>query len=63
MKFEVYQDIKLEWRWRLVARNKKIIADSGEGYKTFAMCKKGIFRILHSVADSDIYNEVTKKFV
>lgn len=29
---EVYQDAAAEWRWRLVARNGKIIADSAEGY-------------------------------
>lgn len=33
MYFEIYQDKKKEWRWRLVnRRNKKIVADSGEGY-------------------------------
>jgi uncharacterized protein YegP (UPF0339 family) len=30
--FHIYIDRKHEWRWRLVARNSKIIADSGEGY-------------------------------
>lgn len=33
MKFEIYKDRKKEWRWRLKARNGKIIAVSGEGYK------------------------------
>lgn len=33
MKFEIYKDVKGEWRWRLKARNGKIIAVSGEGYK------------------------------
>lgn len=32
MYFELYQDIKKEWRWRLRASNHKIIADSGESY-------------------------------
>ncbi len=32
MKFQLYQDKKDEWRWRLRAANGKIIA-SGEGYK------------------------------
>lgn len=33
MKFHIYRDKKREWRWRLKARNGRIIADSGEGYK------------------------------
>lgn len=33
MTFEIYRDNNGEWRWRLVARNRRIIADSGEGYK------------------------------
>lgn len=40
MKFQVYKswrtidEIKVpEWRWRLISKNGKIVADSGEGYK------------------------------
>jgi len=40
--FEVYQDKKGEWRWRLKASNSKIIADSGEGYKEKSDCLHGI---------------------
>lgn len=32
MKFHIYQDARGEWRWRLKARNGRIVADSGEGY-------------------------------
>lgn len=32
-RFEVYPDAGGEWRWRLVARNGRIVAESGEGYK------------------------------
>jgi len=31
--FEVYQDRKREWRWRLRAGNGRIVADSGESYR------------------------------
>ena len=34
MKFHIYQDARGEWRWRLKARNGRIVADSGEGYVT-----------------------------
>jgi uncharacterized protein YegP (UPF0339 family) len=33
-KFQVYRDRAGEFRWRLVAPNGNIIADSGEGYET-----------------------------
>jgi len=32
MEFVVYTDAKREGRWRLVGRNGKVLADSGEGY-------------------------------
>ncbi len=31
-KFEVYEDSAGEWRWRGIAGNGEIIADSSEGY-------------------------------
>jgi uncharacterized protein len=33
MKIQVYKDNSGEWRWRLVAQNGNIVADSGEGYQ------------------------------
>ena len=32
MKYEIYQDKRGEWRWRLKAANGKILAMSSEGY-------------------------------
>lgn len=32
MTVHVYRDLKGEWRWRLVATNGRIVADSAEGY-------------------------------
>lgn len=32
--FELYQDTKGEWRWRLRAINGRIIADSAEGFNS-----------------------------
>lgn len=34
MKFVVYHDAGKGWRWRLLAANGWIVADSGEGYAT-----------------------------
>lgn len=36
MKFEIYKDTLGDWRWRLLSRNGRIVADSGEGYKSRA---------------------------
>jgi uncharacterized protein YegP (UPF0339 family) len=33
-RFEIYKDKKGEFRWRLVAPNREIIADGGESYST-----------------------------
>lgn len=40
-KFEVYKDKRKEWRFRLRAKNGKIICSS-EGYKSKQSCLKGI---------------------
>lgn len=44
-RFDVYQDRKGEWRWRLLAGNGRTVADSGEGYKT----KQGVQRAIDMV--------------
>ena len=41
-RFELYQDAKGEYRWRLLATNGQIIANGGEGYKTKVSAKNGI---------------------
>ena len=40
--FQVYKDAAGEWRWRLLAGNERIIADSGEGYQHRQDCLHGI---------------------
>ncbi|MFH0749271.1 MAG: DUF1508 domain-containing protein [Candidatus Bathyarchaeota archaeon] len=42
MSFEVYKDKVGEFRWRLKGPSQKIIADSGEGYKTKVGCEEGL---------------------
>lgn len=44
MKVYIYKDIKKEWRWRVVSR-KKIVADSGEGYKNKSHCRKMVDKL------------------
>lgn len=45
MKFQLRRDKKREWRWRLVARNGRSIAVSGEGYKRRGAALKAIHRV------------------
>lgn len=45
--FEVYKDTAGEWRWRMVASNGRIVADSGEGYGS----KGNARRALENVQD------------
>ena len=41
-KFELYKDKKGEFRWRLIASNGQMIANSGEGYTSKDSAKNGI---------------------
>jgi uncharacterized protein len=36
LRFEVYRDKREEIRWRAIARNNRVIAESGEGYRNLA---------------------------
>lgn len=42
MKYEIYQDNRQEYRWRLRATNGRIIADSAEGYVNKSDCLHAI---------------------
>ena len=46
-----YKDKKGLWRWRIVASNGRILADSGEGYSSRAACEKGLALVLCHAID------------
>lgn len=50
MTSEVYKDKRGEWRWRIVASNKRIVADSGEGYKRKYDCVRALRRLRVAMA-------------
>jgi hypothetical protein len=52
--FEVFRDRAGEWRWRLVASNGNIIADSGEGYQSKQGVERGIESVKKSAAEADV---------
>ncbi len=42
MYFELYSDVRGEWRWRLKSSNGNIIADGSEGYRNKSDAEHGI---------------------
>ena len=55
-KFELYQDKAGEYRFRLKARNGKVIATS-EGYVTKAACENGIDSVKTNAAEAETVEE------
>ena len=51
--FQIYKDRREEWRWRLVSGGGKIIATSGESYKSKKLCVAAI-EIVKSAAHAEI---------
>jgi len=56
-KFQIYQDRKGEYRWRLRARNGEIIADSNEGYSSKASCEHGIDLVKQQAASAEVEDQ------
>ena len=52
--FEVYRDASDEWRWRLLARNGNIIADSAEGYSSKISALNGVDTVRSVARDARI---------
>lgn len=50
--FEVYKDKSGEFRWRLVAHNKQVIATCGQGYSDKRDCMNGIESVKKHAADA-----------
>lgn len=54
-RFELFVDTADEWRWRLVATNGNIIADSGEGYSSKQGARRGIRSVKRAAPKADIH--------
>jgi uncharacterized protein YegP (UPF0339 family) len=59
-RFELFVDAADEWRWRLVASNGNIIADSGEGYTSKQGAERGIESVKRIAGDAAIH-ELTQE--
>jgi len=46
---QVYRDRAGTWRWRLLARNHRIVADSGEGYSRRRDAHRAVRHLLAGV--------------
>jgi uncharacterized protein YegP (UPF0339 family) len=53
-RFDIYE-AKDGWRWRIIATNGKIIAESGEAYSTKSNAKRAAHRLHENVVWAD-YN-------
>jgi len=47
----IYRDLRLEYRWRLVADNGRIVADSAEGYTRQHDCEQAVDRVAAAFTD------------
>lgn len=48
MVYQVYRDVNQQWRWRLIAGNNRIIANSGEGFHNKPDCLASIALVQNS---------------
>jgi uncharacterized protein YegP (UPF0339 family) len=53
-KFQLYKDKRGEFRWKLIASNGEIIADSAEGYKSKDSAKKGITSVKRNASTAKV---------
>ena len=54
MKFELYEDKTGQWRWRLVAKNGRTVADGGEGYHSQGNARRAVKAFRHCVTSATI---------
>lgn len=60
-KFEVYEDEKKEYRWRLKAGNNMVVATSSEGYKERAGAEKAMTAVREGVAKATVVDAKEEK--
>jgi uncharacterized protein YegP (UPF0339 family) len=53
-KFHTYLDRHSEWRWRLIAGNGEIVADSAEGYSSLDAVRQAARRVKDNAARAPI---------
>lgn len=52
-KFCLYQDKGGKWRWRLCAKNRKVVADSAESYASKTNVIRAVRRFMAQIAGAN----------
>ncbi len=52
--FHTYKDSADRWRWRLVAENERIVADSGQGYESLNAVREAAQRVKDNAPSATI---------
>jgi uncharacterized protein YegP (UPF0339 family) len=60
MRYEIYQDKKKKWRWRLIATNGRKLAVSSEGYDGEMHCRECLYLSRSRGAESASVYKVDK---
>lgn len=55
-KFEIFQDKKKQWRFRLIASNGRIVCQS-EGYTRLENCKAGIESVRRIAPEAEVCDQ------
>lgn len=58
--FDLFKDKAEEWRWRLLAPNGEIIADSGEGYSSRAKARQGLTSVRRNAPHAPVDRSKTR---
>lgn len=53
-KLEIYKDKAGEFRWRLKSKNRRIIAEGGEGYKRFENLDKSLGLVMDIIGEVEV---------
>lgn len=56
-KAEIYRDARDEFRWRVRARNGRIVADGAEGYQQRATCKRMLAMLCNLAEVEDLIDQ------
>lgn len=57
MIFDIYLDAAGEWRWRAVARNGRVVADSAEGYTQKGSAKRAAQAFIAQTIENVVWME------
>lgn len=57
-KLKLYRDAANDWRWRFVAANGRIVADSAEGYSSRDKAAAGFYVLVDAASKGEFKTEV-----